>query len=178
MADPVTVPVDLDNLRRVLGLPEDATEEQIQAKLTEVSEATAATPPVEDPKPVPEVTPPTSTPPNGTVTIDQETLASLQRNAQLGAQAFERDRSRDRDTFLSAAVSEGKFPPARVQHWKDAWETEYKHLGNADGIKATIDAMPAGLIPIGSIGVTPSEEVVQGVTYPTNWLPELYDDQA
>jgi hypothetical protein len=162
-------PVDLDLLRTRLGLPEDADEEQINAALDE---------PEPDPAPgdgeeeseeeesEEEETEQTS--PEGAVLVDASTMASLQHDAALGRQAYELEQRRDRDAFLTAAVQVGKFPPARLQHWKEAWDKD------PVGIKAAVNSMPEGLIPVSQLGAAPPDEGDGQPAYPAHWLPEIH----
>jgi hypothetical protein len=180
--DPVT-DVDLTLLRKVLGLKEDATEEQVKAALKLRGETPPAEPPAEpapEGEPEPEEEPeeqPEEAPASvaaSTVTIDKATLADLQRRAGLGEKAFESQRIAARDDFLASALAAGKLPPSRLTHWTEAWETEYRVHGNADGIKATIEQMPAGLIPVSQVGGQPFTEGGSTEAYPAQWLPELH----
>lgn len=170
-AEETAATVDLTLLRKHLGLKDDATEEEVNAALAAAGETPAGG---EEDEPEEEDTPSAAElAASGTVTIDKETLATLQRNSQLGLTAFERQRVSDRDQFLAAALAAGKFPPSRLKHWTEAWETEHKVHGNADGIKATIEQMPAGLIPVSQLGGQPNTEAASGEAYPAGWLPEV-----
>jgi hypothetical protein len=140
--------------------PETATEDEVNAKITELAAQALGDggdgqdPPEGDP---PEVTPAPGapaqvpaallggapTPPvNGVVTIDAERLATLERNAQQGAEFAAASAQERRDTFLDAAVRAGKFSPARKQH--------YAALLASDpvGGKELIDGLSEGTIPL------------------------------
>jgi hypothetical protein len=172
----------------LLGLPADATPEQINARLTELAALETPpegdggtgeggdTPPVETP---PVETPPAETPPatppaqvtvpDGAVLVDAEQWAEVQRQAAAGAQVAANQATRDRDTFLEAAVTAGKFAPARLTHWRNQWEVD------PEGVRATIEAFPDGLIPVSLRGHTQVSETGDGTGegYPSHWLPEL-----
>lgn len=145
-------------IRARLGLAEDATEEQVLSKIDELAKASGddqETPPSSTPDPATPgeddddsagekpADPPPATPNDGTVTVDAAALEELKRKAELGVAAKARQDADDRDRAIDAAIKAGKFPRARRDHWVTQW--------NADpvGAKATIDKLPAGLIPVG-----------------------------
>lgn len=181
--DTPTATVDLAQLRRHLGLPEDATEDQINEALeaqaddeqeenddetsTQEGGESGDQPSESGGEGGGSAPEPGTQAASGTVAVDSATLSQLQRDAALGRQAFEERRLEARDTFLSAAVKQGKFPPARLQHWKEAWERD------PEGIKAAIDQMPAGLIPVAPLGSAPLQEGGNEPMYPSHWLPEV-----
>lgn len=119
-----------------LGLPEDATDEQISEKLAELT--APATEGDGDTKPAPKV----ETKPDGTVVVDEETFAELKRNAEAGAQVAQTLAARDRDEALTAAVKCGKIEPARRDFWLAKWESD------PEGTKATLDGLAPGLVPV------------------------------
>lgn len=190
------VNVDKGKLKKVLGMSADATEDDIRKTLAEKSdeeevtgEPTTADPDQDEsgsegeeseesseseggvtPGTVPPGMPDAPAQPgkmSGAVLVDRETLATLQRNSNMGVQAWERQRKSDRDSYLHAAVQNGKFPPARFAHWQEAWDRD------PDGIKAQIDSMPEGLIPVGQIGGAPLEEGDNALAYSPTLFPQL-----
>jgi hypothetical protein len=176
-----TASVDLGALRRYFGLAEDATEDQINAAIAaqeeEGEEGTDEEGTEEEEEETTEETEEEETAPSAiaasTVRVDKATLSQLQADAALGRQAYEKQRIEGRDAFLLAAINTGKFPPARLQHWKDAWEND------PEGIKAAIDQMPEGLIPVGEqLGVAPSETGGTQPAYPAHWLPEVQRNRS
>jgi hypothetical protein len=177
----VTANINLDRLRKRLNLPDDATEAEINSELEKESpDPTPAEPPAMPAEGVteppsgtsaPEATPanPSTTASRGdTVTVDRDTFAKMQSDAAMGRQAYERQQTSDRDSYLAAAVQEGKFAPARVEHWRAAWDAD------PEGVKATIELLSPGLIPVGQLGTAPNEEGDTAATaYPTTLFPEL-----
>ncbi len=144
--DPVST---LSDVRSRLGLPDDADEATVSAAVlaaiggqptdtTTTPEAVTEPETSAEPAPVAASTSPAL--PDGVVTIDREALAELRRNATLGAAAHERQRVADRDSFINAAMGEGKFAPARKDHWVKAWEAD------PEGTKATLSALEPGLV--------------------------------
>jgi hypothetical protein len=177
-----TATVDGTLLRRSLGLSEDATEDEVNAALAAAAETQEGG--EESGEEGGEEggngngngeeeggeESGGETQASGAVLVDAAALAQLQANATLGVQAYARQQASDRDVFLMAAVNAGKFPPARLKHWTEAWDKD------PEGIKAAIDSMPEGLIPVvarGSAGGTEAS-AGGGEAYPASWLPELH----
>jgi hypothetical protein len=175
-----------------LGLPEDATPEQINATLatnllasqegeegdgggTATATATTETPSGDDDddngdddddkKTGNEVT-------DGVVTLDRATFDSL----KAGSEAALRH-ERERQTILVAetvdvAVSDGRIPPARREHWKKALSADYQ------GSKTLLDGLEKGLVPVterGSSGGSDGEGLEAGnaASLPEDWFPEI-----
>jgi ATP-dependent protease ClpP protease subunit len=147
----------------VIGLPEDATEEQISERLAELI-ASADTPAGGDEpnpdeggedepgKPEPENAPdedevetPTTTQPEGTVLVDAAALAQLQASAARSDELFEKERVRTRDALLNSAVQAGKIAPARLRHWKAQYDAD------PEGITKVVNELPE-VIPVKEIG--------------------------
>lgn len=145
-----------------LGLAEDATEEAI-------FEAAAETPPPPDPapdgEPAPEGEPEperqpvaASRPPAGAVMIDAEELAALRAGAQTAVTLAERQATELRDRTIAAAMSEGRFPPSRREHYETAWAADpegTRHLltaPEADG------GLAPNTIPVAARGAEPAGE--------------------
>jgi hypothetical protein len=157
--DPVSTQSEI---RSRLGLPEDADDAAVLAALD--ARVAPATGPTEPPAPDPVNEPEPATPelvaaaqrptlPDGVVTVEASALAELQRNARLGAEAHERQRIADRDTYIAAAQQAGKFAPHRRDHWVKSWEAD------PDGTKATLDGLEPGLVvPVAASGRTGSPD--------------------
>lgn len=156
---------DLSDVARRLGLPDGATKDQILAALDARQPATdpPTTPaepaePTDDPgtpaEPVDdrELVAASTSPakpglPAGVVAVEASALAELQRNARLGAAAYERQRIAERDAYIDGAIAAGKFAPARKDHWVRSWEAD------PDGTKATLDGLEPGLVvPVAAAG--------------------------
>lgn len=175
-----------------VGLPEDATEEQISAKLKEVR-AAAEDAGAEglDPEQDPEVTPPapSGTAPtgleddpkpdedpavdgDGTVRVDAAVWKQTREGASLAlTHENERITARQKDK-IDKAVHAGKFPPARRAH--------YTALMAADeeGTTAMLDTLQPGLIPVDQRGDTGagSEAALTagaGEGLPDSWFPDI-----
>jgi ATP-dependent protease ClpP protease subunit len=135
----------LTQIRTDLGLPEDADQDAVVAAL---SKATSAE--TDDADAPPAVGTPTAT--SGTVTVDAEALASLRRQAERGEQAMARQEQEDRENLVSAAVADGRIPPARREHW-------LKQLEADQGAADSLASLAPGLIPVDSpIGYSATSE--------------------
>lgn len=137
-------PVDLSQLREALGLPDDATDEQVLEAALDKATAPVVTPP--EPAKADPVTPPTPTLPEGVVTIDESTLGELVAAAKSGVEARDILRRQDRDRFLDEAVRAGKFAPARKQHFEALYDAD------ETGTRQVIAGLAAGTIPLVEAG--------------------------
>jgi len=120
----------LTTLRQQVGVADDADEATILAALAEAMTEQA------DP------TPPTPLP-AGTVAIDAEQLEQLQVAARAGQEARAQQQTEHREQLVSAAVADGRIPPAR----RDAWLAS---LAADPGSEQTLASLAPGLIPIGA----------------------------
>jgi hypothetical protein len=142
--------------------PDTATEADIMDAAQAAAEARAANPPADpaeptaDPAAVPVAA--RSAVPEGAVLIDADELARLRAGAQT-AEELAAERARvDRDTVLRAAMGEGRFAPARREHWERQWEHD------PDGTRQLLTASEAdgGLapntIPVKARGITTHDD--------------------
>lgn len=185
----------MDKIREKLGLPADATEDDVLEKMAE-NEGTpspqdpAAVPPSTQPpgqsegnpaeqgpetgtpspegEPTPTPAPDPAAEPAGAVagqTVDPETLAQLQRDAQAGREARAAQLDQEREDYLTRAVKAGKFPPSRVEHYRNLWNAD------REGAIATIDNLAEGLVPVTETGEAGTEAELQAAQgYPESWL--------
>ena len=116
----------------LLGLPEEAGAEDIMARLEELTA-----------EPDPPDAPPAL--PDGVVAIDEEQLAELRAQAAAGVAAREEQMRQRRETLVAAAVSDGRIPPARREHWLN-------QLAVDPGSEQVLAGLQKGLIPVEQIG--------------------------
>jgi hypothetical protein len=111
--------------------------------------------------------------PDGTVRLDLDTYNMLVRGAQAGEQAFRRQQHGDRDQVIRAAVEQGRIPPSRMDHWRNAWERDSD--GTRHLLTATVEqgGLAPGLIPVAPKGAEPPTEDTSVEAYPADWLPEV-----
>lgn len=178
-----------------LGLPEDASEEQINEALDAGQAAIAASsapapegdPAPGDPVPAPgdpapgepapgDPAPEASAEDDGTVRLDKETYEQLKTGAAL-AVSHNEERKKDRITAtVSAAVQDGKIPPARRKHWETALATDF------EGNKALLDSLEDGLVPVTMRGNAGNADdgvnAGNGEGLPDAWFPEIAQARA
>lgn len=143
--------VDAAALRTRLGLADDAEDAAIY-------EALGIEP--EEPEAEPAETAPTATPAaepvaaasgadDGMVRVDRETWEATRQGAQAGAQVAAELAEQRRDRVISAAITDGKFPPARRAHYETLWARDPE--GTATLLTATVEAggLAPGLVPVG-----------------------------
>lgn len=164
-----------------LGLPPDATDEQIKAALLgpadddtaeavadadadDTAEAVAddadATEAVADDDTASEVTVP-----DGMVLVDAASWDEMRAGVAAAQGLVERQAQADRDAILDDAIRAGKFPLGRRDH--------YAAMLSADplGAKALLATMEPGLVPTTEIGGdTQATEIAAAAnTYPASW---------
>ena len=178
----------LADVKKKLGLPEDATEDQIltalDAKSDETDPAEQAAddnasvqapgesegnpseqgPETATPTPTESEAPAEPVAASGAVTVDPETLATLQRDAAAGRVAREKQVEEERCKLVDEAIKAGKFPPSRRDHWL----TSLKH--DPDGAKEAIASLEPGLVPVQEQGAAPADDQLAVAAYPAEWL--------
>lgn len=165
-------------LAEKLGLPEDATPEQIN---TALQDNALADPPAVDesgsnapagekgekPKPYPPVGTGPADPneegtegpagtaeagvkvnDDGTVTLDKEAYAHLKSGADTALASATTERNRSIGEIVEAAIKVGKFPPARREHYTALATADF------DGTKEFIDKLEPGAVPVNMRGTT------------------------
>jgi len=197
--------MDPKEIRKRLGLPEDATNEQVQDSLRELNEAAVAnatpnavtdegvtavstnspeeravstTASGEEPPATPEVTSvAASTPPadSGVVQIDKETLEQLKAGAQAGLALRSEMDAGKRETLVAAAIGDGRIPPSRKDHWLKNLEADF------EGFSQTLSSLEPGLVPVDERG---SNETVEQASLAADdqqiqrWTDSLYPEVA
>lgn len=86
------------------------------------------TPPQPDPQPDPQ--------PTG-VSLSDDELAAMRRDAALGKQAYEEARAERRERFLEDAVNAGKLAPSALETWRSYYDAD------ADGCVKTVETLPS-----------------------------------
>jgi hypothetical protein len=190
--------VQRQQLAGTLGLPEDATEEQINSALQDraladppVVDETGSNPPPgesgEKPKEYPPVGsgPPDPNEPgtaeasgpkvneDGTVTLDKGTYELLKRGADTALATAQDNQKRTINDTVEAAIGVGKIPPARRDHWRNALAADF------EGNKKLLEEMPEGLVPVHMRGSTtdngdePNVGSQQAEGLPADWFPSV-----
>lgn len=133
----------LTALRTKLGLADDATLEPSQV-LAAISDPGTAPQDKKDPEPVTPAAP--VKPVAGTMTMDASAYeAQQERIKRLEAKDAKRERD-ECDQVIAKAVAEGKFAPARKDHWARLWDAD------PDGTRQVIDGLTKNVIPVDALG--------------------------
>lgn len=130
------MPNFMDGVRQRLGVAADADEATILAALDETLAEQAE--PTGDAAPAPVA----AALPEGTVAIDAAQLEALQAAARRGDEARARQERDDREALVSAAISDGRIPPARREAWLAQLESD-------PGSRDVLASLAPGLIPVG-----------------------------
>jgi hypothetical protein len=153
MPESTLKPEELAKARTLLGLADDATDEQVTAKLTELGDLVTAGKPSTDPEPEPAAALAAAVKivqDNGMSIIADSALETIKADAAAGRQAATHLAAAARDTVLDDAERLGKFgagEAAQALRTNLAASLEK----DFDGTKAVIDALPA-IVPVGELG--------------------------
>lgn len=180
-----SMPIDTSLLTQRLGLAADATEEQINEALA--AETPTPAPPATDvgsepvpaenadevttePIQTPATTEPVAVAASG-VTVDAETWARIQHDAAEGRKARDEQVKHDRQSFVAAAVKDGKIPPSRKAHYLSLMDKD------DTGTREFLNNLAANSVPVDEIGTAEdsadaSAKVAQG----TGLIPGLYEE--
>lgn len=134
----------LATLRSKLGLADDATLEPSQV-LAAIADKTPQEPNTVEPE-----TPaqPAAKAVAGTMVIDASAWEAQQEAIKrLEAKQAKHDRD-ERDDVIAQAVREGKFAPARKEHWARLWDAD------PEGTRQVIDGLTKNVIPVEALGFT------------------------
>lgn len=145
--------VDGIKMREALGLATDASDEELWA-------AIAAAQPT--PEPAPEATPDVASVAAAAqaaagshgdmLLVDRSQIVALQASARKGEEAWAQLRTSERDQVLKQAMADGKFPPARRDHYQKLWDAD------PEGTRALVAALAPNLIPTSLSGHMGSDE--------------------
>jgi hypothetical protein len=156
-AAPTTEGAGMDpaKLREGLGLAPDASDEDVTAAMQAALSSGSTTPPADagtpaaPPAPAAEpVAAAAGTPPRvaGTMIIDASAWEAQQAAIRrLEADAAKRARE-ERDTVIASAVRDGKFAPARKEHWVRLWDAD------PEGTRQVIAGLQKNVIPVSALG--------------------------
>lgn len=146
--------IDLDKLRGRLGLPDDATEEQINEALAKEPETPETEEPVTPTDEGPE-TPEVQEPEPVAASVDPAALAELQADAKAGREARTTQLSTERAGIIDAALKAGKFPPSASASYR-------AQLDKGGEIEAStrsfIDGLEENVVPVTEIGASQEAE--------------------
>jgi hypothetical protein len=187
-------------LARALGQPEDTTEARLHEVAAERATTTPpeappdptqpqqpqppapgeqpqappqdpATPDPNAPPQPPPAPPQQQTVPEGMRLVDEATLTEIRQQAAEGAAVAARMARQDRDTIIRAAISAGKFSPARREHYERAWDRDPDGMRHVLTAKAEDGGLEEGLVPVGpEIGASGDGEGAAPADQGTGWF--------
>jgi hypothetical protein len=159
--------IDIAALRLRTGLsetelPDNATEEQINAALAKEPEAVVEEDEVEEEAVEEDELAPVASS-DRTVTVDRAQWERTQRDAEAGAVARRAQLSAALDQEADAAVLDGRITPASRGEWRTAIDPgenpDAASLARAEGEKASLKGLTAGRVPVdGPKGTQPSTD--------------------
>lgn len=91
--------------------------------------------------------------PPGMTLLDTETVNSLQAAAQRSDAVVKKYDEKERDDTLAKAVTTGKIPAGRLDHWKTYWDSD------KEGAKAALAQIPDNLVPVTPTGYDDGQDV-------------------
>ena len=105
---------------------------------------------------------------DGVVVIDVASFRRYRQRDRLAGQVEEQMRRRDRDELIEEAIADGKFGPARRQHYRDRYDDDPQH------VTRLIARLSPGTVPIDERGGdAPTDEAEDSTAYPAEWAPEV-----
>lgn len=130
-------------LRARFGLAADAGDDAIKAALLA---RPSATPPEDNSsESVPSASKPKVTA-GGQMVIDQAAWDAQQETIRRLEAAEARRRREERDSVIAQAVADGKFPPARKQHYERIWDAD------PEGARELIAGLAKNVVPVAALG--------------------------
>jgi hypothetical protein len=104
--------------------------------------------------------------PPGVMTVDKQAWESLNSEIQ-AAKAFRSEVARgERDKIIAAAVTQGKFAPARVRLYEKMWDAD------PDNARAVIASLPRNAVPVEDVGAAGTEDDLTPDEYKSLFPPD------
>ena len=145
--------MDPKNLREQLGLAEDASDEDVTAKLTELNARPTTETVAEQVAAAAQAAKDEAIAASAAAAPTAEHLAALQADAKAGREARDLLASQDRESFIAAAMGDGKFPPSA----KDSYLAQLAKGGDVErNTREFIDGLPKNTVPVTEIGASTS----------------------
>jgi hypothetical protein len=174
--------VNIARLRERLGLtpeqlPDDATEEQVDAILENPPEPPAAPEAPEAETEVTEVETPeaiaaAALQAAGMVAVPATEWARVQANAQQGAAVAEANARQDRTRILDDAIVAGKIRPADRQSYQNGLDNAATRDQYQTLLTAAVDqgGLAPNIVPVSERGANAPDEHLSADAYPKEWL--------
>lgn len=84
--------------------------------------------------------------PAGAMIVEESAWKDLQDRVAAGERQEKRRQVEERDTVIAAAVRDGKFPPARREHWASLWNA------NPESTREVLASLQKNVVPVGDVG--------------------------
>jgi len=141
--------VDKAKMKEALGLPADATDEQMTEAYAATLSSGSDTPPApEAPRSSDTVDALAALTGTGqAVLVDRAQLTELVQMAKRGDAAFIENRRNERDSYLEAACREGRFPTASLKAYKKLWDID------PEGTRKQVSLLARNIIPVTAGGL-------------------------
>lgn len=182
--------IDMDALRKRLGLPDDASDDQINEALGKEPETTEPVPPTDETPAEPEAgaeaqeaEPVAANAANERgVTVDKDALATLQTQAKAGQEARATQLASDDSALLSTCVDKGRIPPSSKASYdtqlsaarKDELAGDKTAAETRASIRKFLEELPDNTIPVSETGEAGREDgVAASAGLPDAWFHEL-----
>lgn len=101
--------------------------------------------------------------PEGMVLVDQAQWDQTQEGVAAALRMDKEAKEKHRDTILAGAVQAGKFPKARLDHYKTLWASDPK------GTEVLISNLAAGAVPVELRGTEGETDPKVEAAYPDSW---------
>jgi hypothetical protein len=137
------VPFDAAKIREAFGLSADVSDDQVK----EMARAALAETPIPAAADADSLAALSSLAGTGqAVLVDRANLQTLIERATKGELAYNQNRKNERDSFLSAAVREGRIPPASLGAYEKLWDLD------PEGTRTQVSLLARNIIPVQSVG--------------------------
>lgn len=145
--------MDPAKIREALGLAATAPDDEVRTALAAAGLATAPADPdgdddadAEPVKPVAKAKAKATAPKPGTMTIDVSAWDEQQQRIKALEARAAKQVVEERDKVIADAISEGKFAPARAEHWARLWDAD------PEGTRTVIGTLAKNVVPVSEFG--------------------------
>jgi hypothetical protein len=150
-----------------LGLPADANETTLAERL---AAWVAENPTQNNGSTVAGITGQEGAPPEDQgdyVVVDVASFRRMRNQEEVAAAVVEANRVRDRNELIDEAIHDGKFGPARRNHYRERYDSD------PEGTAALIGRLMPNTVPLEARGSDEPTDDVADDSYPAEWAPEV-----
>lgn len=106
------------------------------------------------------------------VVVDVTEFRRLRQRDRVAAQIEAAETIRDRNELIEEAIADGKFGPARRNHYRTRYDSD------PEGTRTLIARLTPNTVPLEARGATVPDEDVDSDSYPKDWVPEVAARQS